>query len=258
VIASDYNRQNLLPKLEEARTDGLNPEIIDLKLRNGIVYRLCTGFFEDLNSAVNLWDNLIKKEKYKDVWVLPIPSTMMNKMPDINKEEFTKIYNDITLLINRKDYSGLNRFINPEFGFYVMINPGSSFLPVYLDSIPLKLEDIFATGLFIYFDDKIKPDSLILKEISISELPEFNCETGEWQKEGVFVQGVRSYSRISRWEYALLEYDDWDDDSVQKLRLAESKIVLRTVNTQGFEIDFAFENGKWYIAAFDLATDCNN
>ena len=54
-----------------------------------------------------------------------------------------------------------------------------------------------------------------------------------------------------------MEYDDWDDNSVQKLREAESKIIIRTINTQGFEIDFAYENGKWYIAAFDLATDCN-
>ncbi|MBK6682085.1 MAG: hypothetical protein IPG53_19865 [Ignavibacteriales bacterium] len=65
------------------------------------------------------------------------------------------------------------------------------------------------------------------------------------------------FSRISRWEYSLMEYDDWDDNSVQKLREAESKIIIRTINTQGFEIDFAYENGKWYIAAFDLATDCN-
>ena len=54
-----------------------------------------------------------------------------------------------------------------------------------------------------------------------------------------------------------MEYDDWDDNSVQKLREAESKIIIRTINTQGFEIDFAYENGKWYISAFDLATDCN-
>ncbi|MBN8545595.1 MAG: hypothetical protein J0L60_05600 [Ignavibacteria bacterium] len=254
VLSSDANRNALTEKYEEAVHDGLNPEILDFKLKSGIVYRVCTGFFDDVNSAVNLWDDLRQKEKYKDVWVLPVPPALMTKMPEIDKEEFSRIYANIALMINTKDYQGLNRYINPAYGFYVMINPGSSFLPVHLDSIPTNLEDIFATGIFIYFDDQIKlqPDNM-----TFGEVPAYNCETGDWSKEGCFVQGVRSYSRISRWEYSLLEYDDWDDASVQKLRLAESKIVLRTINTQGFEIDFAYENGKWYIAAFDLATDCN-
>lgn len=254
VLSSDANRNVLTAKFEAATRDGLNPEILDFKLKAGIVYRLCTGFFDDVNSAVNLWDDLRKKDEYKDAWVLPVSPALMTKMPEINQEEFARIYANIALMINTKDYQGLNSYINPEYGFYVMINPGSSFLPVHLDRIPTNLEDIFATGIFIYFDDQIKlqPDS-----ISFGEMPAYNCETGEWSKDGCFVQGVRSYSRISRWEYSLLEYDDWDDTSVQKLRLAESKIVLRTINTQGFEIDFAYENGKWYIAAFDLATDCN-
>ncbi len=254
VLSSDANRNALTEKYEEAMRDGLNPEILDFKLKSGIVYRVCTGFFDDVNSAVNLWDDLRQKEKYKDVWVLPVPPALMTKMPEIDKDEFSRIYANIALMINTKDYQGLNRYINPAYGFYVMINPGSSFLPVHLDSIPTNLEDIFATGIFIYFDDQIKlqPD-----DMTFGEIPAYNCETGDWSKEGCFVQGVRSYSRISRWEYSLLEYDDWDDASVQKLRLAESKIVLRTINTQGFEIDFAYENGKWYIAAFDLATDCN-
>lgn len=254
VLSSDANRNALTEKYEEAMRDRLNPEILDFKLKSGIVYRVCTGFFDDVNSAVNLWDDLRQKEKYKDVWVLPVPPALMTKMPEIDKEEFSRIYANIALMINTKDYQGLNRYINPAYGFYVMINPGSSFLPVHLDSIPTNLEDIFATGIFIYFDDQIKlqPDNM-----TFGEVPAYNCETGDWSKDGCFVQGVRSYSRISRWEYSLLEYDDWDDASVQKLRLAESKIVLRTINTQGFEIDFAYENGKWYIAAFDLATDCN-
>ncbi|MCA0389389.1 MAG: hypothetical protein LCH52_12940 [Bacteroidetes bacterium] len=254
VLSSDANRNALTEKYEEAMRDGLNPEILDFKLKSGIVYRICTGFFDDVNSAVNLWDDLRQKEKYKDVWVLPVPPALMTKMPEIDKDEFSRIYANIALMINTKDYQGLNRYINPAYGFYVMINPGSSFLPVHLDSIPTNLEDIFATGIFIYFDDQIKlqPD-----DMTFGEIPAYNCETGDWSKEGCFIQGVRSYSRISRWEYSLLEYDDWDDASVQKLRLAESKIVLRTINTQGFEIDFAYENGKWYIAAFDLATDCN-
>lgn len=254
VLGSDNNRAALQEKFVQAQNDKLNPEILDIKLRKGIVYRLCTGFFDDINSAVNLWDELRQKEKYKDVWVLPVPATMMTKMPEINREEFTVVYNDIARMINSQDYQGLNRYINPASGFYVMINPGSSFLPVYLDSIPRNLEDIFATGIFIYFDEQAKFEA---SNLIFGELPEYNCETGEWSKEGCFVQGVRSFSRISRWEYSLLEYDDWDDASVQKLRETESNIVLRTVNTQGFEIDFSFQNGKWYITAFDLATDCN-
>ncbi len=254
VLSSDYNRAALQEKFDEASADGLNPEILDMKLRKGVVYRVCTGFFSDINAAVDLWDRLRQQGKYKDVWVLPIPENYMIKMPEINREEFARVYSDIADKINRKDYAGLNRYINPANGFYVMINPGSSFLPVYLDSIPTDLEDIFATGIFIYFDDQAGFSKTPLK---FGELPAYNCETGEWSSEGCFVQGVKTYSRISRWEYSLLEYDDWDDESVQKLRKAESMIILRTVNTNGFEIDFAFDNGKWYIAAFDLATDCN-
>jgi len=254
VISSDYDRAALQEKFVEAQRDGLNPDILDMKLRKGVVYRVCTGFYSDINAAVDLWDRLRQQEKYKDVWVLPIPENYMIKMPEINREEFAMIYNDIADKISKKDYSGLNRYINPAYGFYAMINPGSSFLPVYLDSIPTDIEEIFATGVFIYFDDQT---GFTAGNIKFGELPEYNCETGEWSAEGCFVQGVKTYSRISRWEYSLLEYDDWDDESVQKLRQAESKIILRTVNTNGFEIDFAFENGKWYIAAFDLATDCN-
>jgi hypothetical protein len=254
VLGSDYNRSALQELLIQAQNDKLNPEILDIKLKKGIVYRLCTGFFDDINSAINLWDELRQREKYKDVWVLPVPATLMTTMPEIDREEFARVYNDIALMINSQDYQGLNRYINPASGFYVMINPGSSFLPVYLDSIPVNLEDIFATGIFIYFDEQTKFEA---GNLNFGQLPDYNCETGEWSKEGCFVQGVRSFSRISRWEYSLMEYDDWDDNSVQKLREAESKIIIRTINTQGFEIDFAYENGKWYIAAFDLATDCN-
>ena len=254
VIASDYNRAALQPKFDQAAADGLNPGILDMKLRKGIVYRVCSGFFSDINAAADLWDRLRQKEEYKDVWILPVPENYLLNMPEINREEFTAIYNDIVQKINRKDYAGLNRYINPDNGFYVMINPGSSFLPVYLDSIPTRLDELFSTGIFIYFDESIpfQPGN-----IKFGELPEYNCESGDWSAEGCFVQGVKTYSRISRWEYSLLEYDDWVDESVQKLRRAESKIILRTVNTGGFEIDFAFENGKWYIAAFDLATECN-
>ncbi|MBV6444186.1 MAG: hypothetical protein IFNCLDLE_00446 [Ignavibacteriaceae bacterium] len=254
VIASGYNQSTLMDVFEKAKSDGLNPEFIDMKLKKGVVYRVCTGFFENLEAAVDLWDKLRQQEGYEKVWVLPILENLMIKMPDINREEFTELYNNVIRMINDKDFAGLNRLINPNYGFYVMINPGSFFLPVFLDSIPTDVDELFATGAFIYFSDNLK---LSPGELVYGDLPVFNCETGEWSKDGKFVQGVRSFSRISQWEYSLLEYDDWDDDSVQKLRLAESKVLLRTIDTNGFEIDFAFEDGKWYIAAFDLATSCN-
>jgi hypothetical protein len=170
-------------------------------------------------------------------------------------EPFADFFGRFIKAFNDKNTSGFNECVNPDYGFFVLDNPGAfcvaqSFLS--FEEI-MKLEGESDIGYLKVM--KVECDYVNGKA------PVYNCEEEKWNKEGCFLD-KKPKLPVSKIYKSMIEYQLGEDEVLKaglalakKAELKISRLVYSTGSNVGFY--FGVVDGKWFLFCIDKITPCS-
>lgn len=207
--------------------------------------------------GVNIADYLhLKKYKTEN-----FPESEISYQKDIFLKQFEKF----KTVFNSKDISGLNEYINPEYGFFVLDNPVSFGVNAYhFNSFDTIFNNSEEWHLY-----KIKKIEIHCKPKK-GKLPVYGCEEDEnhgWNKEGCFYnndfennQLSEIYSFIERTGSFTVYGEENYNETLIKAKFKENADQIYSVfYSTEFEVGLYFGeiNGKFYLLMIDLVSPCS-
>jgi len=190
------------------------------------------------------------------------------KVSEGNKQDeksFTEMFEKFAAAFNNKNISELNEYINPEYGLFILDNPGAFSVANYFDSF----DSIFS--------NPKETDMYRIKNIKIScspeygVLPHYNCDgSGKegWDKTGCFYKLYTEKKPVSRYIYFADrngKYGPDDQDKAEDYQrlysglsrsLENSEFVFySTLSDIGFY--FVVRNERMFLVMTDLVTPCS-
>lgn len=166
-----------------------------------------------------------------------------------NTEEFITSFNN-------KDVSALDKFIDKEYGLFVLHNPGAYVAILHLNSF----------GDIMSMEGEYGVANLKVTKINCSNYreglePVYSCDDDGWNKTGCFYGTQKNLSVTGTYDL-MVEYDLIDAVVAPRLRDLAAKseanyayFVYNTDETIGFY--FGEKNGKYYLIAIDRVIPCD-
>jgi hypothetical protein len=162
------------------------------------------------------------------------------------------MFNRFLEIIRRRNAAALNQFIHPEYGLYLIEQPGAVPKFTLVKDITLFKHSFQDSSFF-----SIGPD---LKKCDLQEesLPTFNCDGQEgnmagYTKQGCFVADATAFKQNEAHKYAGLSATQMR--KVEQVKLLATTTVLHTASAYKFH--FGRVNGKWYVLFIDLSVPCS-
>jgi hypothetical protein len=153
-----------------------------------------------------------------------------------------------------KDIESVNKVINPN-GIYIIYRIGVSDV--------FKSDKRLDTDTLSTFPHQFYPrtdrEILSKKKIKYEKLPEFNCYTDCWEKEGFFVDTTKVYRQLSKIIEFEIEYEKtvYEENRIEEIKQLEDnsrKVIFTPI---GLVVYVTLMNGKWYLSVVDtVAEDC--
>lgn len=183
------------------------------------------------------------------------PTLVETNAPQVVPQEFLLTF---TLLQNASIEDNLpafNAYIHPELGCYFIYRPGSHLgfdridaFPEGWDKLGFSLEDLYAT--------------FRTAELKFEEWPTFvDCGSSGFSKNGTFAKPVEGYSTLTDlYTFNEAEYGPQVSKlEAKQIKSLESMVQYSVIFTgTPLVIDFAQQDGKWYIATInDGRFDCS-
>jgi hypothetical protein len=176
-----------------------------------------------------------------------------NKKPEA---EFKKTCIALVEHFAKKNIAGINKYINPEIGVYIITRPGAMDV--------LSHEKKFdPTESFPYSYPYNDTTQLKKYSLKYGTAPKFDCGTEKWNKKGFIADSSIKYKRISdlmrfRSKYEDDKYSKKDFDKICALEKNSRKIVFTDISEKrGLVFHLTFLNGKWYLYLIDtVVSDC--
>lgn len=170
---------------------------------------------------------------------------------------FTKFYNTINALINAKNWTELNKYVHPDYGFYIYDNPGVRTVATNYRKFD-ELTDTEGKKDEVVMN-KMRDLKVDLKHKLISgKVPSWDCGKDKWNKKGSYCQDLSSYPGLSEnvlWSSG--NEDNPNQPQVIKAKAFGKLIRKHVIQTDGYDMYFAFIDGAWYIAVIDLCDKCS-
>lgn len=182
--------------------------------------------------------------------------------PDVNVEEhpekavyiskFQKAFQEFQSAVYNEDPEGVNKFIDPQLGVYIIENPGAMPRMTLVKDIR-NFQREFQQRPFFTIKDQFK--SCQLKE---EDLPTFNCDgttdanTG-YSKEGCFAADAAEFRKTEIYKYASLP-----EQEVKNIK-ATLPLVQKTVvqTSSSYRFHFGYLNNSWKVLFIDLRIPCS-
>lgn len=170
-------------------------------------------------------------------------------------DEFLSAAEDFIAAFNSNNTAEMNKYIDKEYGFFVIHNPGAYVVANYYDSF----SDIISKGDNVVL--KLKEAKFNCSNPRRGLEPVFSCDDEKWNKEGCFYGTQKNYvpSNVYR---DMIEYELTIGDEVHEyIRKAESSeknyayFIYNTDEYIGFY--FGFKSGKYYLIAVDTVVPCS-
>jgi hypothetical protein len=170
--------------------------------------------------------------------------------------DFREVAKGFINAFNQKDISGIQGYIDPEIGFFVLDNPGAAVIPEYFNNYDqiVMLDDGYGVARLNQMDFSCN----ILKP---GRVPVFSCEMGTWDVEGCFY-GKSGTPKIEEIYNLNLEYEFIDKMSYEssinnaiKIDRLITHFIYSTDSTSGFY--FGIINGKWRLLCIDIVAPCS-
>jgi hypothetical protein len=149
-----------------------------------------------------------------------------------------------------KDEKTLNDLILKDFGIAFVHRSGA------IDDVIFSNQILFDNPVPDYYpyDIDIKTDY----KINFEELPEFNCDTEEWNKpSGIYCDTINRIEPLS----SIAQYrENFSYDEIVKLgeiERASHKIIVLGKLGNYFKFFLTFRNNKWYLTVIDRTDYCS-
>lgn len=162
-------------------------------------------------------------------------------------DEKDKVIHAFVGAFSKKDATLINALIHPELGMKIIFRPGVSDRFYQVENI-----DFFkpVPEYYPYPDIKNK------FELHYEKLPEFDCGTEKWNKQGLFCDSTQNPKQLSEIisfekEFEPNNYPDSYEKEIQELERDSYRVILTGENPLIFHIKRY--NGKWYITVLDRA-----
>ena len=180
-------------------------------------------------------------------------NTSKQKGDDANGN-FSDFFENFIKAFNQKDTLAVNKYLNPEYGFFVIDNPGAFSVVRHFDSFDeiMKMEGEYD----IAYLKVLKVDC----DLKNDKKPFYECETG-WDKEGCYLEKYPKF-KISDYYKTMIEYELTDSNAVKEemdLSLKSEVMIVRLVYSTEAPIGFYFVkiDEKWYLLCIDKVTPCS-
>ena len=189
----------------------------------------------------------------EDSVLAPIQPPDDLKKPAKYISSFEKAFIDFQTVVFNEDAEGVNAFIDPERGLYIIENPGALPKMTLVKDIRNFKREFQGKSFFT-----IK-DFLQTCELKAEPLPAFNCagETPEnnagYSKEGCFVADAAEFRKTEIHKYASLPKAEVKN--INATLPLVTKTVLQTAGSYRFH--FGYINGKWRVLFIDLRIPCS-
>lgn len=161
----------------------------------------------------------------------------------------------IIQLFAKKDAKGLNAYVHPEYGAYVIYQPGV--MHYYKHIVKIDPDQKF-NGLNNIFEFGTGKISAV--KIKYASVPEFSCETMAWSKQGCFADFKTQPSDLSKLVKFFKETENIkvSDKELSVIRAIE-KTGVKICDTARGLIFFLTQDksGKWFFTGIDVTTPCD-
>lgn len=185
--------------------------------------------------------NKKQEEEKKDSaeQVLPVTVEARNELAEVITR-FVRAYEN-------RDEGKVNKLIHPELGFTVIYRPGVSDTFVKVDSID------FAKAIPEYYPYPSVKNGYAL---TFATLPEFDCGTEKWTKEGFFCDTTSHPNQLSNIVAFEKEFDQhlFSESQLEELEKSEEE-SFRVMVTLDVPLVFHVQRyrGNWYVTVLDRA-----
>lgn len=212
---------------------------------NNILIFLLTSLVLFFNTLYCKRVDTIKSSQGRDI----------NKSSEQNHRNFEDFWIKFIKAFNEKNTLEINKFLNPEYGFFVLDNPGAIYIVRHFDSFDEIMEMEGESDIAYLKVLKVDCD---LKE---GEKPFYECESDGWNKEGCYLEKYPEL-KISDYYKTMIEYELIDSNSVKKemeLSLKAENMITHLVYSTEAPIGFYFAmiDEKWYLICIDKVTPCD-
>lgn len=169
-----------------------------------------------------------------------------------NREKFELFCSRASEYFENKDVKGLNSLIHSDFGIFTLYRMGVP--PIILHETILDKEYPVP-----YYYPYSKAENHF--PIKYTELPEYNCDTFEWEKQGIFADTLRQSKKLSEIIEFNITYDIFTipDNIKRKAEFVErnSWRLIFTDIGEGLVIYVTFIDDNWYLTVIDrITTEC--
>lgn len=171
------------------------------------------------------------------------------------KASFEKAVKDIVLALKKKNNTALKKYVDAKTGFYLLYRNGVFDQYMQMKTINLRGQGFpeaavhyeGATGIKLYY----------------ARMPEFDCETDSWSKNGAFADSSGKLKQLSQTAKNLVKYEvkEISKKEIKALEVFEKgnwKVIVADKNGQSFVFYLKYKNNRWYISIIDtVTTDCS-
>ena len=198
--------------------------------------------------------------KYERLLVLFVLCVVMfncntsKKKGDGANGNFSDFFEEFIVAFNQKNTLEINKCFNPDYGFFVIDNPGAFSVVQHFDSFDeiMQMEGEYN----IAYLKVLKVDC----DLKSGKKPFYECETG-WDKEGCYLEMYPKFN-ISDYYKSMIEYELADSNAVKvemDLALKSEVTIARLVYSTEAPIGFYFVkiDEKWYLLCIDKVTPCS-
>ncbi|MBD1396615.1 hypothetical protein H9Q13_05505 [Pontibacter sp. JH31] len=177
-----------------------------------------------------------------------------NTMPGQDSIRFKTAFTQFLTALHNSDTTVLNQFIHPDYGVWVIEQPGAMPKMTHVTDIRRFRRDFQDRSFFTVREE--------VKECDLKEevWPRFDCgdmdyEKGQsgYSKEGCFAGSPDKFQRSGYWDYASLS--NQEIDRVKSSLPLLQKSVLHTATS--FEFHFGQVDGQWRLLFTKLIYPCS-
>lgn len=181
---------------------------------------------------------------------------LMTVLGQTKEDDFKKACDDILQSISKKNAAGLNAYVSPALGVYVMHRTGAMDEWTNVKKLDGQLPYSFET----FTIDKKDLKKYTLK---FSAIPAYDCGESIWKKRGYFADSTKKYKPVSeiiafRKKY---EHETVSKNVLNQVKMVENnsrKIVFTGSKGDGVIFYLSYINGKWWLSILDaVTTDCS-
>lgn len=175
---------------------------------------------------------------------------------DQKEKDFKRACSDLLKSVSKKQLAGLNSFVHPTYGVYVLFRTGA------MDEYK-NFKNLDGDRPFIFDEHPVTAADLKKYSMQYGKSPSYDCGDAVWKKRGYIADSSKIYKPVSdivafRLKYEKEKISKKDNEAIKFVEQNSRKIVFTGSKGDGVIFFMSYINGKWWLSVIDtVTTDCS-